>query len=70
MTNLINTIKIIDNGVERQMTNEEFDAYKKITQEASSLIQAEKDAAVAKEVAVAKLVALGLTESDIRAVNS
>lgn len=67
---MANSININDNGVNRQMTDEEFNAYKKITEEASSLIQAAKDAAVAKEVAVAKLVALGLTESDIRAVNS
>lgn len=62
------TTKIIENGIEREMTKEEFDAYQKITQEASLLIQAEKDAIVAKEVAISKLVALGLTESDIRAV--
>lgn len=63
-------MKIIDNGIERDMTKEELESYTKITDEASALIQAEKDAAVAKEIAVAKLVALGLTESDIRAVNS
>lgn len=63
-------MKIIDNGIERDMTKEGLESYTKITDEASALIQAEKDAAVAKEIAVAKLVALGLTESDIRAVNS
>jgi hypothetical protein len=63
-------MKIIDNGVERDMTKDELESYNKVTEEASILIQAEKDAAVAKEIAVAKLVALGLTESDIRAVNS
>ncbi len=63
-------MKILDNGVERDMTKEELESYTKITDEASALIQAEKDAAVAKEIAIAKLVALGLTESDIRAVNS
>lgn len=62
------TTKIVENGIERDMTNEEFESYKKVTQEASLLIQAEKDAVLAKELAVAKLVALGLTESDIRAV--
>ncbi len=63
-------MKILDNGVERDMTKEELESYTKITDEASALIQAEKDAAVAKEIAIAKLVTLGLTESDIRAVNS
>lgn len=64
------TTKILDNGVEREMTTDEFKSYQKITQEAFSLIQAEKSATLAKEIAVAKLIALGLTESDIRAVNS
>ncbi len=63
-------MKIIDNGVERDMTKDELESYNKVTEEASRLIQAEKDAVIAKEIAVAKLVALGLTESDIRAVNS
>jgi hypothetical protein len=63
-------MRIIDNGVERDMTKDELESYHKVTEEASMLIQAEKDAAVAKEIAVAKLIALGLTESDIRAVNS
>jgi hypothetical protein len=62
------TTKIVENGIERNMTNEEFESYKKVTQEASVLIQSEKDATVAKEIAIAKLVALGLTESDLRAV--
>ncbi len=62
-------MKIIDNGVERDMTKDELESYNKVTEEASRLIQAEKDAVIAKEIAVAKLVALGLTESDIRAVN-
>lgn len=70
MASLRNNIKVLENGTEREMTKEEFDSYIKITEQASALIQAEKDAAIAKEVAVAKLVALGLTESDIRAVNS
>ena len=68
MANL--NIKILDNGVERDMTSEEISAYQTVTAEASSLIQAQKDAVIAKEAAIAKLVELGLTEADIRAVNS
>lgn len=57
-------------GVERSMTAAENDAYLSVNIEAAKVIEDHKNAVKAKEAAIAKLVALGLTEEDIRAVMS
>lgn len=52
----------------REMTKQESDAYKTDAAEAELIINSIKDKARKKEEAIAKLVALGLTEDDIRAM--
>ena len=59
---------IIVDGVSREMTSDEETSYNKVTSEASQLIDSAKQKQQNKEAAVAKLVALGLTEEDLRSV--
>lgn len=58
--------------VDREMTNEEFDAYttqKAIDEaKAAEAKQAEADKAAAKASALAKLSALGLTEDEVKSI--
>lgn len=54
--------------VEREMTVEEFAIYENTIDDAQALIQEHKEKEQQKEAAVAKLVALGLTEADLRAL--
>jgi DNA-binding NarL/FixJ family response regulator len=57
----------IDNEV-REMTDDEFDAYKQVQTE-SQAQEAEQEAkATARQSALAKLAALGLTEEEIAAL--
>jgi hypothetical protein len=55
-------------AVEREMTVEEFAIYENTIEDAQVLIQEHKAKEQQKEAAVAKLVALGLTEADLRAL--
>lgn len=54
--------------VEREMTVEEFEKYQNTVNDAQALIQEHKQKEQEREAAVAKLVALGLTEADLRAL--
>ena len=63
MTNIIN-----DNGVDRPMTSEEIAELKLLQQTAVARLEAEKQAEFAKDVAKAKLQALGLTIDDLKAL--
>lgn len=67
-------IQVIDlesgNSNVRQMSSEEISVYNQILEESSIIINNEKNKARKKEEAIAKLVSLGLTEEDIRAVMS
>jgi hypothetical protein len=53
---------------EREMTAEEFNLYQNTVDDAQLIIAAEKTQEQQKEAAVAKLIALGLTEADLRAL--
>jgi hypothetical protein len=53
---------------EREMTVEEFSLYQDTVDDAQTIIAAEKLQEQQKEAAVAKLIALGLTEADLRAL--
>jgi hypothetical protein len=53
---------------EREMTAEEFNLYQDTVDDAQLIIAAEKTQEQQKEAAVAKLIALGLTEADLRAL--
>jgi hypothetical protein len=57
---------IVIDGVSRPMTDEEYVAYKTVTEEAKIVIDAKLKATRDKEAAIAKFVALGLTEEDLR----
>lgn len=57
---------IVVDGVSREMTSEEFDAYKLANDEIAAEIAAELKAKQDKEIAVAKLATLGITEDDLR----
>lgn len=72
MTNNTPKVLIIDlenNTNElRSMNNQETQEYNTILQELETVINNHKTKVTQKEIAIAKLVALGLTEEDIRAV--
>jgi hypothetical protein len=53
---------------EREMTLEEFELYQDTVDDAQVIITADKIQEQQKEAAVAKLIALGLTEADLRAL--
>jgi len=61
-----------DNGVHREMTQDEYDAYLATVQAAEAHAAARRAAAdaaaAAKESAKAKLAALGLTEAEVNAI--
>ena len=50
------------------MSNEQFSNYNAIVQEAEQVMVSKKEEQIKKENAIAKLVALGLTEEDLRSV--
>lgn len=52
----------------REMTKQESEQYISDASEANSILEAIKEKARKKEEAIAKLVGLGLTEEDIRAM--
>jgi deoxycytidylate deaminase len=62
------TEKILDSGVLRTMTKEEYENYTAITNLMQTENSAKKNSEQAKEIAIAKLVSLGLTEQDIKAM--
>lgn len=51
-----------------QMSEEQASNYKTVTQEAQQVMLSKKEEQIKKENAIAKLVALGLTEEDLRSV--
>ena len=52
----------------REMTDQEMSAYKIALEESKIVIASRKNAAQNKEEAIAKMVALGLTEQDLRSL--
>lgn len=72
MANQRPTISVFDattgQSVEREMTVEEFAVYENTVSDAQILVQEYLNKEQQKEAAVAKLVALGLTEADLRAL--
>lgn len=66
------TLRINDNGVDRDMTKEEIAAYKIDAAEINKFMQDLEDQKVAKQQAIesatAKLTALGLTLDDLKAL--
>jgi hypothetical protein len=60
-----NPVIIVD-GIEKEMTKEEFDSYAILNDEVMILINKEKENKKNKEIAIAKFVSLGLTEEDLR----
>ena len=72
MANQRPTISVFDTttgqSVEREMTVEEFAVYENTVSDAQILVQEYLNKEQQKEAAVAKLVALGLTEADLRAL--
>lgn len=63
--NKTNPTVVVD-GVSREMTDEEFSAYNEINSEVEFVIDEKKKEERDRELAVAKFVALGLTEEDLR----
>ena len=64
------TIRINDNGniVDREMTDDEFVQYEIELASAEAKRNSEAEAQAAKEAAIAKLAALGLTTDDLKAL--
>lgn len=60
--------QIVVDGISREMTQEEFESYSISLQESKNAIDSKMQELRNKEIAIAKLVSLGLTESDLRAV--
>lgn len=60
--------QIVVDGISREMTEEEFSLYKISLEESKQAIDAKIEEIRNKEIAIAKLVALGLSESDLRSV--
>jgi hypothetical protein len=63
--NKTNPTVVVD-GVSREMTDEEFSTYNEINSEVEFVIDEKKKQERDRELAVAKFVALGLTEEDLR----
>ena len=59
---------VIDNGVSREMTAQELEAYGAVNSEARDVINARIEEIKKREAAIAKMAALGLTESDLKAM--
>ena len=57
---------VIVDGISREMTDEEFSAYNEINSEVEFVIDGKKKEERDRELAVAKFIALGLTEEDLR----
>lgn len=57
---------IVVDGISREMTTEEFDAYKLANQEVQADISARLKAKQDKEVIVAKLAVIGISEDDLK----
>ena len=62
------TTKIDDNGTVREMTDDEMANLATLQAEAEANAEANQARAVAKENALAKLEALGLTADDLKAL--
>lgn len=62
------TEKILVDGVLRIMTQEEYDNYSNVVQAMQTSMDAKIENEQTREIAIAKLVALGLTEQDLRAI--
>ena len=62
------TEKILVDGVLRTMTKEEYDNYSSVVQAMQTSMDAKIENEQTREIAIAKLVALGLTEQDLRAI--
>lgn len=57
-----------DEVIDREMTNEELEQYKKENAEIAARLKADKEKIQSRESALAKLAALGLTEDEIAAL--
>ena len=57
-----------DEVIDREMTDAEFDQYQLDKEKAKEVAKAEADKVIAKAAAEAKLVALGLTSDDLKAL--
>jgi hypothetical protein len=55
-------------GVVREMTEDEFSDYNKINDEVNVVVDSKMEKIQNRELVVAKLVALGITEQDLRAI--
>jgi len=65
----IKVVDLIEGSEElRDMTDIEAESYSALLEESSIIIQNEKDQVAKKEIAIAKLVSLGLSEEDIKAM--
>jgi hypothetical protein len=62
------TEKILVDGVLRTMSKEEHDNYSSLIQAMQMSMDSKIEAEQIREIAIAKLVALGLTEQDLRAI--
>lgn len=57
---------IVVDGISREMTTEEFDAYKLANQEVQADISSRLKAKQDKEAIVAKLAGIGISEDDLK----
>jgi hypothetical protein len=62
------TDQILEDGVLRTMTKEEYDEYSNIVKDMKIYNDEKLKKEREKEIAISKLVSLGLTEQDIRAM--
>lgn len=59
---------IIEDGISREMTKEEFNTYRLVSDESKSVVNTKVNEIKSREEAIAKLVALGLTEENLKAM--
>lgn len=59
---------ITDNGVQREMTKIEFEQNYSVVLESSAVVDSKLEQIRNKEIAIAKFVALGITEADLKAL--
>lgn len=59
---------IHDGGIDREMTNAEFDQWQKDIEEQAANVETIKNAQTARKSAIGKLEALGLTAAEIAAL--
>lgn len=59
---------ITDNGIQREMTKIEFEQNSSVVLESAAVVDSKLEQIRNKEIVIAKFVALGITEADLKAL--